>query len=122
VWAEVGERVSRLADALHQHGVGKADRVAVLMQNSGRYLELYLAVGWAGAPVFHHPAVNAVVTTLGRSDSFWIDHLDPPTIWIVILDRLIAVQICCGDIGFLPFPGEQCAGKGRDPHAAGLGS
>ena len=41
---------------------------------------------------------------------------------VVILDCLIAAQICCADIGFLPFPGEQCAGKGRDPHAAGLGS
>ena len=48
-WAEVGERVSRLAGALRQLGIAKGDRVAVLMLNSSRYLELYLAVGWAGA-------------------------------------------------------------------------
>src|SRR6476620_789046 len=48
-WAELGERVSRFAGALRKNGVGKGDRVAVLMLNSSRYLELYLAVGWAGA-------------------------------------------------------------------------
>ena len=48
-WAELGERVSRLAGALRQNGVAKGDRVAVLMMNSTRYLELYLAVAWAGA-------------------------------------------------------------------------
>lgn len=50
-WAEVGERVGRLAGALRQRGVAKGDRVAVLMLNSSRYLELYLAVGWAGAVI-----------------------------------------------------------------------
>ncbi len=50
-WSDVGERVSRLAGALRQLGVAKGDRVAVLMLNSGRYLELYLAVGWAGAVI-----------------------------------------------------------------------
>ena len=48
-WAELGERVSRLAGALRQNGVAKGDRVAVLMLNSTRYLELYLAVAWAAA-------------------------------------------------------------------------
>jgi long-chain acyl-CoA synthetase len=50
-WAELGERVSRVASALRKNGVGKGDRVAVLMLNSSRYLELYLAVGWAGAVI-----------------------------------------------------------------------
>ena len=50
-WTDVGERVSRFAGALRQLGVAKGDRVAVLMLNSGRYLELYLAVGWAGAVI-----------------------------------------------------------------------
>ena len=51
VWAEVGERVSRFAGALREEGIAKGDRVAVLMLNSSRYLELYLAVGWAGAVI-----------------------------------------------------------------------
>ena len=50
-WANVGERVSRFAGALREHGVATGDRVAVLMLNSSRYLELYLAVGWAGAVI-----------------------------------------------------------------------
>jgi long-chain acyl-CoA synthetase len=48
-WAELGERVSRFAGALRHLGVTKGGRVAVLMLNSTRYLELYLAVAWAGA-------------------------------------------------------------------------
>ena len=48
-WAELGERVSRLAGALRQNGVAKGDRVAVLMMNGTRYLEFYLAVAWAAA-------------------------------------------------------------------------
>ena len=50
-WANVGERVSRFAGALREHGVATGDRVAILMLNSSRYLELYLAVGWAGAVI-----------------------------------------------------------------------
>jgi acyl-CoA synthetase (AMP-forming)/AMP-acid ligase II len=41
-WAEVADRVARLAGALKHLGVGKGDRVAVLMLNQDRYLELYL--------------------------------------------------------------------------------
>ena len=50
-WAEVADRVARLAGALKTLGVGKGDRVAVLMLNQDRYLELYLATAWAGAVI-----------------------------------------------------------------------
>ncbi|MET0723996.1 MAG: AMP-binding protein, partial [Tardiphaga sp.] len=50
-WREVGDRVARLAGALQQLGVGQGDRVAVLMLNSDRYLELYLGIAWAGAVI-----------------------------------------------------------------------
>ena len=50
-WSEVGERVARFAGALRAMDVGAGDRVAVLMLNQDRYLELYLAVAWAGAVV-----------------------------------------------------------------------
>jgi long-chain acyl-CoA synthetase len=50
-WAEVAERVARLAGALKNLGVGKRDRVAVLMLNQDRYLELYLGTAWAGAVI-----------------------------------------------------------------------
>jgi long-chain acyl-CoA synthetase len=50
-WRELGERVARLAGALRTRGVAGGDRVAVLSLNSDRYLELYLAVGWAGGVI-----------------------------------------------------------------------
>lgn len=48
-YAELGERVARLAGALLQLGVASGDRVAMLSLNSQRYLEYYLAVPWADA-------------------------------------------------------------------------
>ena len=50
-WAEIADRVARLAGALRPIGVGRGDRVAILMLNQDRYLELYLAIAWAGAAV-----------------------------------------------------------------------
>lgn len=50
-WREVGDRVSRLAGGLSGLGVDVGDRVAILALNSGRYLETYFAVAWAGAVV-----------------------------------------------------------------------
>lgn len=50
-WRELGERVARLAGGLRARGVADGDRVAVLSLNSDRYLELYLAVAWAGAVI-----------------------------------------------------------------------
>jgi len=48
-WTELADRVARLAGALDKLGVHQGDRVAVLMLNATRYLELYLATGWARA-------------------------------------------------------------------------
>src|ERR1700728_3340277 len=50
-WREIGERVSRMAGGLRSVGVAAGDRVAVLSLNSDRYLELYLAIAWAGAVI-----------------------------------------------------------------------
>jgi long-chain acyl-CoA synthetase len=47
----VGDRAARFAGALRATGVGAGDRVAVLMLNQDRYLEVYLAVAWAGAVI-----------------------------------------------------------------------
>src|SRR5437870_4118154 len=45
-WREVQDRVARLAGALRAAGLGRGDRVAILMLNGHRYLELYYAVPW----------------------------------------------------------------------------
>lgn len=47
-WHEVGDRVPRMAAALHRLGVEDGGFVAVLAMNSDRYLELFYAVPWAG--------------------------------------------------------------------------
>jgi long-chain acyl-CoA synthetase len=50
-WREVGARAARLAGAIGSLGAQAGDRVAILSMNSDRYLELYLAAGWAGAVI-----------------------------------------------------------------------
>ena len=50
-WAEMKDRVTRLAGGLRGLGVQADDRVAILALNSDRYLEYYFAVWWAGAAV-----------------------------------------------------------------------
>jgi long-chain acyl-CoA synthetase len=47
-YADVWDRCRRLAGGLHALGLERGDRVAVLAQNSHRYLELYQAVPAAG--------------------------------------------------------------------------
>ena len=50
-WEEVGERVARLAAAFRALGIARGDRIALLALNCDRYLEMYLAVAWAGAVI-----------------------------------------------------------------------
>ncbi len=47
-YAQLGDRVARLAGALHKLGVKSGDRVAMYSLNSARYIEYDLAVVWAG--------------------------------------------------------------------------
>ncbi|WP_332764567.1 class I adenylate-forming enzyme family protein [Phenylobacterium sp.] len=48
-WSVLRDDVARLAFQLNQRGVGRGDRVALLAANSDRYLEVSMAVSWAGA-------------------------------------------------------------------------
>ncbi|AQT81552.1 fatty-acid--CoA ligase [Mycolicibacterium litorale] len=50
-FAEVADRVSRLAGAFRELGVRAGDRVAILSLNSDRYSEYLLATPWAAAVV-----------------------------------------------------------------------
>jgi acyl-CoA synthetase (AMP-forming)/AMP-acid ligase II len=48
-YAQIYERVNRLANALAQLGVGKGDRVGILHVNCNQYVETYFAVAKLGA-------------------------------------------------------------------------
>ncbi|SJZ45869.1 AMP-binding enzyme [Enhydrobacter aerosaccus] len=48
-WRQTIDRVGRVAGALETLDVGHGDRVAILAQNTDRYLELMYAVAWVGA-------------------------------------------------------------------------
>ena len=50
-WGELLGRAGRLAGGLRRLGVETGDRVAVLSANSDRYMELFLAVPWAGGVI-----------------------------------------------------------------------
>ena len=47
-YAELGDRVARLAGVLKELGVGAGDRIALMAMNSSRYVEVLFGVPWAG--------------------------------------------------------------------------
>jgi long-chain acyl-CoA synthetase len=50
-WNEFVDRVARLAAGLASLGMNRGDRVAILAENSARYLETYFAAPWGGGVV-----------------------------------------------------------------------
>jgi long-chain acyl-CoA synthetase len=71
-YAEFYERVVRLGNALMDLGVGKGDRVATLLLNCHRYLELYYATALIGAiivPLNYRLAPKELVYILNDSES-----------------------------------------------------
>ncbi|HSG89811.1 MAG TPA: long-chain fatty acid--CoA ligase [Pseudomonadales bacterium] len=48
-WREFEDRVARIAGGLRELGVSDGDRVALLANNSHRYVEFFFATVWAGA-------------------------------------------------------------------------
>jgi len=52
-WREIDERSTRLANALHDRGVGERDGVAVLCRNHRYFLEVSTALGKLGADILY---------------------------------------------------------------------
>src|SRR5690606_19445722 len=48
-YAQLNERSNRLASALRQDGIGKGERVGLLLMNSAEFMEAYFALAKAGA-------------------------------------------------------------------------
>ncbi|HYD66848.1 long-chain fatty acid--CoA ligase [Azospirillum sp.] len=70
-FAELADRVARLAGALRGLGVAPGDRVGILAQNSDRYVEALFAVWWAGG------AVNPVNTRWSADEvAYSLDDCD----------------------------------------------
>ena len=66
-WGRFADRVARLAGAFRARGVGAGDRVAMLANNSDRYVEFYFATLWAGGvivPVNTRWSVNEIASSL----------------------------------------------------------
>jgi long-chain acyl-CoA synthetase len=83
-WREVGERVAKLAGGLQDLGVKRGDRVAVLMLNSDRYLELYLGIAWAGAVI--------VPTNIRWSQAEILDSLHDCRASALVVDKAFAAM------------------------------
>lgn len=81
-YAELGDRVARLASALRKLGVTDGERVAMYSFNSARYLEYYMAVPWAGAvlnPVNFRWSAAEILYSLNDSASAVMIVDDPFT-------------------------------------------
>lgn len=102
-WAEVHDRVRRLAGALVAHGMQPGDRAYALAVNSDYYVEYYYAVLWAGGVVvpgntrWASPEHDYAIADSASSFLFIDGH------HIGILDELPAARglkiICMGEAG-----------------------
>jgi long-chain acyl-CoA synthetase len=76
-WASFADRVARLAGALAAMGIGPGDRVAILAENSDRYLECFYGVPWAGA------ILVPVNTRLSPSElAYVVNHSEPSVLFV----------------------------------------
>lgn len=84
-FAQLTERVARLAGALREIGVKPGDRVGILALNSDRYLESLFAIPWAGG------AVNPVNVRWNPSEIAY--SLDDSGTEVLLLDDTFAKLI-----------------------------
>ncbi|PTR35947.1 fatty-acyl-CoA synthase [Rhodococcus sp. OK611] len=71
-WAELQQRVVAVSAALAERGVGRGDRVALLMGNQAEYIEIIIAANRIGAfavPINFRLSVGEVAFTLDNSGS-----------------------------------------------------
>ena len=85
-YGEFHTRLVRVANALHDLGLGRGDRLAILMLNSPRYLELYYAAAMAGIVV-------VPINTRWNEDDVAATVRDAGAAMIAVDDRFAAMKI-----------------------------
>ncbi|MGQ7934996.1 long-chain-fatty-acid--CoA ligase [Paraburkholderia sp. D1E] len=106
-FAELGERVAKLAGAQQKLGLRPDDRVGILSLNSDRYLETFLAVMWAGGvamPVNTRWSVAEIAYSLDDSDTALLFVDDTFTHMVGELRRLSSSLRTVVYIGDSPAP------------------
>ncbi len=69
-WTEFADRIARLAAGLQAIGLQANDRVAILADNSARFIEAYFATPWAGGvftPLNHRLSASEIAAILHDS-------------------------------------------------------
>src|SRR5215472_4890038 len=93
---ELRDRVASIAAALHGHGFGAGDRLALLLPNESEYIELVYACAWLGViavplntrltPVeLDHVLTDATPRGLIRHSSLPVPTLQPR--WQRVIDK-----------------------------------
>jgi fatty-acyl-CoA synthase len=110
-WAELHDRVRRVAAGLSQQGIGKGDRVAILMTNRPEFVEVTLAANAVGAiavPINFRLAPDEAAFILGHSGAK-----------LVITDDLLAPLAAAASAAADPAPeGLVVTGAGDLPDGA----
>jgi long-chain acyl-CoA synthetase len=115
-WAQIYDRITRLAGGLRARGLSTGERIALIVNNSDRYLEISLATAWAGG----------VVTPLnGRwSVPELADAIDDSTPLLLLVDdanlaagqELVEISKKAGKKLRLIFGGEEACPAGADSY------
>ena len=112
-WAQLAERVARLAGGLVELGLQPGDRVAMLAANGPAYVEYYLATLWAGgvlapvnvrwaAPEQAHCLNDSGACILLADQAHWEAACDlrehcPALRWLVAIDAPARLPTGCAD-------------------------
>jgi fatty-acyl-CoA synthase len=110
-WSDLNDRIHRVAAGLVAHGVGKGDRIAILMTNRPEFVEVALAanaIGAIGVPLNFRLAPEEAAYILSHSAAK-----------VVVTDRLLAPLAAAAGAAAQPAPGLTVV-VGADPTADGV--
>jgi long-chain acyl-CoA synthetase len=128
-FGELGDRVARLAGLLYAAGLRPGDRLALLAHNSDRYLELLLAVWWAGgvaAPLNTRWSIPEIAYALRDSgarllvvDGAFAGQSDVLRAEVPSVERVLPMDAGCASSTGADLPGWDDARPVADAHREG---